>query len=132
MGKIFRALGAFPVNRGEADIASLKTALGILKEEQVLGIFPEGTRNRNATGTLLEFKQGATMVAYKAKAVIVPVAIINAGNFFKFWRERPKLFISEPISFAEEKRPAKEVMGVYTEQVRDNIAGFLLQGKNNV
>ncbi len=114
-------IGMFPVSRGEADIAALKTALGILKNKEVLGVFPEGTRNKNTDGTLLEFKQGATMVAYKSKAVIVPVAIINSGNLFKFWCPRPKLIITKSISFVDESRPAKEIMTEYTELIRGNI-----------
>lgn len=44
LGFLIKNLGAFPVNRQKkADRASLKKALQILDEGNVVGIFPEGT-----------------------------------------------------------------------------------------
>ncbi|MBQ1272749.1 MAG: 1-acyl-sn-glycerol-3-phosphate acyltransferase, partial [Clostridia bacterium] len=44
VGPLARAFGAFPVDRTKADLTAMKTALRILKNGEVLGIFPEGTR----------------------------------------------------------------------------------------
>lgn len=42
----FRKLHAFPVRRGEFDRGAIRSALEVLDRGQLLGIFPEGTRNR--------------------------------------------------------------------------------------
>lgn len=44
---VVKAYGAFPVDRKNADISAIKTALKTLKENKILGIFPEGTRVRD-------------------------------------------------------------------------------------
>ena len=46
LGDIYRLLGAFPVRRGGADRAAIKHGIDILESNQVLAIFPEGTRNK--------------------------------------------------------------------------------------
>lgn len=43
-GAFLKKLGAFPVAREEVDIKAIKTSLRHIKNGQVLGIFPEGTR----------------------------------------------------------------------------------------
>lgn len=71
---IFSKLGAFPVNRDGVDITAIKTAMEILRNEEVLGIFPEGTRNKTDE-ILLPFKEGTTRIAMKTKKPIIPFGI---------------------------------------------------------
>jgi 1-acyl-sn-glycerol-3-phosphate acyltransferase len=88
---IFKNIGAFPVNRGKADIKAFKKAYMLLNEEKVLGIFPEGTRQK--TGFLGEAKLGSVLIALKTEAPILPIGIkrdkktnkliINIGETFK-------------------------------------------------
>lgn len=42
--KLIRRLGAFPVERGTADVGAIKTALNFLNEGRAVIIFIEGTR----------------------------------------------------------------------------------------
>lgn len=80
-------LGSFTVERGEADIKAIKTALKYLKKGEVVGIFPEGTRNRG--DELLPFKEGAFMLAHRAKAQVVPLALGNAERYVGISKPRP-------------------------------------------
>lgn len=48
LGQLVRQLGAFPVKRGGVSKESIKTALNLLRSGQVMGIFPEGTRNSDS------------------------------------------------------------------------------------
>ncbi|MCF6093521.1 1-acyl-sn-glycerol-3-phosphate acyltransferase [Microaerobacter geothermalis] len=73
--------GAFPVKRGSADIQALKQSLRILKDGNVLGIFPEGTRSK--TGKLGKPYPGAASIALKSKAVVIPAAIIGPYRLFR-------------------------------------------------
>lgn len=66
---------AFPVDRNKNDITAVKKALAVLKKEEVLGLFPEGTRNPE--GELGTPKLGSVMLAIKSGAPIIPVGIKN-------------------------------------------------------
>lgn len=75
LGKyIFNKLGTFPVDRGNFDLKSIRLALKILKENQILGMFPEGTRNKTEE-ILLPFKEGTTHLSLRTKKPIIPFGI---------------------------------------------------------
>lgn len=86
-------LGSFTVERGEADLKAIKTALKYLKQGEVVGIFPEGTRNHGEE--LLPFKEGAFMLAYRAKAKVVPLALTNAERYLGLGGARPAADMGE-------------------------------------
>lgn len=73
LGFIISKLNAFPVSRGKSDRAALKKSVEVLEQGNMLLIFPEGTRSK--TGELGEFQEGASFIAMKANAQIVPTAI---------------------------------------------------------
>lgn len=79
-GPLIRAFGAFPVKRGGVSKDAIKSAISLLKEGNILGIFPEGTRN-NQEGTAA--KKGASMIAIRSGAAVVPVAIIGKYSLFR-------------------------------------------------
>ncbi|NTW71295.1 MAG: 1-acyl-sn-glycerol-3-phosphate acyltransferase [Eubacteriaceae bacterium] len=85
-------LTAFPVKRGEADVTAIKSALRILKNNQVLGIFPEGTRLKE--GEEKKPEPGIAMLAIKSKCGVIPVGI--KGNY-KF-RSTIHLNIGVPVN----------------------------------
>ena len=66
-----------------AALRSLNEATELLKKGYSVCIFPEGTRNKGAEGTIQEFKSGAFRMASKAKAPIVPVAITNTRDIME-------------------------------------------------
>jgi CMP/dCMP kinase len=73
-------LGAFPIRRGKPDRASLNTALRLLREGGLVGVFPEGTRTPSARFDELE--EGLAYLALKSGATIVPVAISGTEAAF--------------------------------------------------
>ncbi len=72
--------GAFPIKRGSADRNAIRTAINYLKQGKTVGIFPEGTRNKDSG--LLEPQIGMAMLSTKAGVPVQPVAIINSGGLF--------------------------------------------------
>ena len=66
-------LDALWLNRYEADFQTLKTVIKRMKQGQILGIAPEGTRSK--TESLLQAKEGATYLAVKTKAAVIPIAV---------------------------------------------------------
>ncbi len=79
-------LGAFPVKRGRADVESVKTALKLLNDGHIIGIFPEGTRMKNKKEKIIKVKPGAAMFAVKTGVPVIPVAI--EGNYKLFSKIR--------------------------------------------
>lgn len=81
-GRFLKALGAFPVVRGTADLGSLDYAVSVLKNGDGLLIFPEGTRSK--TGELGSFKQGVAFISGKSGAPVVPAARIKRRRLLIF------------------------------------------------
>lgn len=77
LGAILRALGCVPVNRSAVSLDAIKTAVNTLKEGKLIAIFPEGTRNSTEPP-----KKGAAMIALRAKAQVVPIAIVGRYRLF--------------------------------------------------
>jgi 1-acyl-sn-glycerol-3-phosphate acyltransferase len=73
IGALFRAWGAFPVRRGEADLGAIREACRVVERGELLMMFPEGTRSR--TGRLAAGHPGTALIARRTGAPIVPVAI---------------------------------------------------------
>ena len=78
IGWFITKLGAFPIDREKADLEAIKTSLKILKRGGVLGVFPEGTRSKS--GKLGKAQPGIVRIALKAKAPILPCALINVAG----------------------------------------------------
>jgi len=75
-----RQNGVFGVRRGAGDLEAFKMAKSVLDKGGVLTIFPEGTRS--PTGALQEVKEGATVLAVRSGAPILPIAIIGSQRFW--------------------------------------------------
>lgn len=81
VGGFIRALGAFPVDRGHADLSSIRTSLQIVKGGDGLVIFPQGTRSRDNTPT--PFLAGASMIALRAGVPVIPCYIDGPYRLFR-------------------------------------------------
>ncbi|MBZ4662361.1 MAG: 1-acyl-sn-glycerol-3-phosphate acyltransferase [Caloramator sp.] len=98
LNKLIKKLGAFPVRRGEADLNAVKTTLKLLKENNLVGLFPEGTRSK--TGELGEANAGVAMFAIKSGVPVIPVCIV--GNYRPF--TRIKIKYGQPIDYNKYKK----------------------------
>ncbi len=87
----FSHLGAFPVDRGNGDKSAITNAMDVLEQGGVLGIYPEGTRNKE--GRPGKAKAGAAMLALNSGADVLPVAINYHG--------KPSLFGKKTLSYGE-------------------------------
>ena len=82
LGFIIKACGAYPVKRGIADKNTIKTACKKLSNDNCIGIFIDGTRQKN--GRVNKPKQGAALLAFKNQKLLLPVAIINSHRLMRF------------------------------------------------
>ena len=80
-GLIFRNMGLIPVKRDKRDVKAYRGAMDYLKDGELIGIYPEGTRERGRG--LLPFRKGAVKMAQKSGAPIIPFAIIGRYRPFR-------------------------------------------------
>jgi 1-acyl-sn-glycerol-3-phosphate acyltransferase len=69
--------GAFPVRRGEADLEAIRRAVELVRDGEIVVMFPEGTRRRKGLRKKHEARAhtGAARIALSADAPLVPAAI---------------------------------------------------------
>jgi len=124
-GWIIRKCYAFPVERGGADMGAAKEAIKLLEAGELLTLFPEGTRGRD--GKLQELSTGAVMLASRGGVPIIPCAICGSDDILPigakfFHRGKVAVSFGAPIdSLQYGERPAKQELGVLTEQLRDSL-----------
>lgn len=118
LGKIVRKCNAFPVKRGMSDREALRKGLNVLKEGNVLGLFPEGTRSK--TGELGKGLAGAGFFALRSSAFVVPCAIIGPYKGF----HKLKVIYGKPIQMDEvrkRKASAEEVTELIMSEIQKLI-----------
>lgn len=130
LGWIIRRLHSFPVKRDEFDRRAIHTALTALADGEVVGIFPQGTRQKDG---VTEAFPGAAMIAFKSGATVVPVAISGTekvmpdGARFPRW---PRIVVSfgEPIK-PDTGGDKKEVIARLTDRIVDDLRDMLEKWK---
>jgi 1-acyl-sn-glycerol-3-phosphate acyltransferase len=92
--KLVRKVDAIPVKRDGTDVAAVKTCMKLLKNGEIVNIFPEGTRN-HSYDDFLPFKSGAAALSIKTQTPIIPVVLIGKLKYFK----KVDIVYGEPIEF---------------------------------
>ena len=104
-----------PLDRKAAmDMKAVKSALKVLKEGQILGIFAEGTRVKE--GQHVEAKGGVALFAMKGNTSVIPCAISGKYKF----RGKLRVEYGEPLTL-EEYRGQK-----LTSEMMDEITGIVM------
>lgn len=114
IGALIKKLGMFAVHRGENDMNAIRTAMKYLKNDEKIGIFPEGTRL--SQDDMISAKSGAVRLADKMKVPVYPVYLPRKKRIFS----KLEIIIGKPyyvertndVSRSEENtRLASELMG---------------------
>lgn len=114
LGNIVKNCNAFPVKRGMGDREALRTGLKVLKEGNVFGLFPEGTRSK--TGEIGKGLSGAGFFALRTEAVVLPCAIIGPYKSLS----KLRIVFGKPIDM-EEMRSSKASAEIVTELIMSEI-----------
>ncbi|MFF3615770.1 lysophospholipid acyltransferase family protein [Streptomyces sp. NPDC002580] len=101
----FRSVGQIPVDRSgkEAGQAAIREGLGVLRKDELLGIYPEGTRSHD--GRLYKGKVGVAVMALRAQAPVIPCAMIGTFEAQPPGRKLPRIHpvvirFGEPLDFS--------------------------------
>jgi 1-acyl-sn-glycerol-3-phosphate acyltransferase len=111
-------LGAFPVRRGMSDKQAIRTAMKLLKDGHMIGLFPEGTRSKD--GKVGKGLSGAGFFALRTDATVIPCAIIGPYKSFKPLR----LIYGQAIDFSElreRKASAEEATDLIMSEIKQLI-----------
>jgi 1-acyl-sn-glycerol-3-phosphate acyltransferase len=101
----FTGVGQVPVDRsgGSAAQAAMDTAIRLLREEKLLGIYPEGTRSPD--GRLYKGKTGVARMTLETGVPVIPVAMIGTDKVnpigSRMWRpHKVHIRIGAPLDFS--------------------------------
>jgi 1-acyl-sn-glycerol-3-phosphate acyltransferase len=101
----FKGTGQLPIDRsgGKASEAALNTGLGVLAQNNLLGIYPEGTRSPD--GRLFRGRTGIARMVLEAKVPVFPVAMIDTEKVQPIGRRFPRIrrigvVVGEPLDFS--------------------------------
>ena len=96
---LIKLLGAFPIDRGGADVGAIKKAIAMLKDKNSVGIFPQGHRHRKVDPRTTPIKNGAGLICNKAECDVVPVYILRKNNSFRLFK-KTYVIIGKKIEFS--------------------------------
>ncbi|WAM30638.1 lysophospholipid acyltransferase family protein [Caldicellulosiruptor naganoensis] len=116
LSPIIRAFGAFPVRRGKSDISAIKKAIEVIRSNNILGIFPEGKRNRT-NEIVLKGEKGVATIIKATGAKVLPVAICG--------KIRPlcgiTVRIGKPLEFKNKDEDNQKIVDTIMQSIKDLI-----------
>ena len=105
VGAFLRSLGAFPVDRGGADVGAVKKAISLIGDGGVVSIFPQGHRYPKVAARSTPVRHGAGLISYRASCGVLPMYIkTKSGQVKAFHRNEiviGELIPRDALGFAE-------------------------------
>ena len=117
---IVKGMGCIPVNRKIHDKNALNQGYKTLENNNVIGIFPEGTINRTKD-VIMPFKIGAVKMANKTDSVLIPFTITGK---YKLFKKSIRIEFYKPIK-------VKDNLDKETEKLMDIISKNLIKCNNH-
>ncbi len=109
---------ALPVKRGKQDVALLKNCMKVLKENHIVLLFPEGTRN--GIKKKGKIQNGAVLMSLMSGVPIIPIGI--QAKYIPFF-SRVKINIGKPMDFSEykDKKNDKNTLDELSEKLMNEM-----------
>ena len=130
---LITSVGAFPIRRGTNDTVAIEHSIRLVRDGNVLGMFPEGTRNRG--GPLGRPKSGAVRIAAQTGAPLIPCAVTGIPALHKEWKNPlrrtpltvrfgpPIHFTGDPEDSAAIQRTSLELMHAIARLLPQELRG---------
>ncbi len=122
LGWAIRAVGAYPVDRDGSATAAVKRSVEVLRAGGVIGIFPEGTRNRTGSA---QVRGGVALLASLGKAPVVPARLVGTADAKRLAQFR--VYFGRPLSLPQDRKASREEMANFTDQVMRAIRSLPAQ-----
>jgi 1-acyl-sn-glycerol-3-phosphate acyltransferase len=127
LAQLIRAHGALPIRRGESDREALRRMRETVRENDLLGLFIEGTRQKS--GVPGKPMPGAAMIAISEGVPVIPAAIHGSQTWKLGNRAAVSVAFGEPMRFAEHPRNSRGYAAA-SEEIMSEIKrlwGWLVQ-----
>jgi len=130
VGWLLPRVWAFPITRASADREAIGRATALLKHGDVVGMFPEGTRQATgpASNEPTQAHAGVAFIAMRAGVPVVPVGISGTERALPRGAKFPR-FPRVTIRFGEPVHPEdfehlgrKERLGAMTAEIMRRVA----------
>lgn len=118
----FKAMACIPVNRRKKDHEALEKAIKVLKDQKLIGIFPEGTFNRT-NDIIMPFKFGAVSMSSKTNSTIVPFSITGK---YKIFRKN-----SVTICFGKPYKINTDSLEEANNELMDKVKTLIIKNRKN-
>ncbi|MEW6410241.1 MAG: lysophospholipid acyltransferase family protein [Nitrospirota bacterium] len=120
LGCLIKKFNAFPVKRDKADRTAIKKAISLLKNGEVVAMFPEGARSED--GLLQKPKPGIGLITTLSGVSVVPTYIkgTEVSMPVGVWNIRfspVTIYFGEPLNF-----PLREDYQSIGQKIMDRIA----------
>jgi len=117
---VFNLWNIIPIRRGEADMVAMRESLNALEQGYILGIAPEGTRNK--TGSMIKAQPGIVTLALHGDATLLPMANWGGENFLENLKrlKRTDFFMRVGKPFKINTR-SQRVNGELRQQITDEM-----------
>ena len=120
--------GAIEIDREKGlTLSQVKEICQVIKSNQNLGIFPEGTRREDLKETD-DIKGGACFFAIRTKTPIIPCYVVKKHRFFR----KNVILVGKPFEFSDyyDKRLDKETLQEAEIELRNKIVELNTTYKN--
>jgi 1-acyl-sn-glycerol-3-phosphate acyltransferase len=124
VGWVLRAVGQIPLDRNEPGRDLLEAGLGVLSDNRVLVVFPEGTRG---AGDFSEMRNGLAWFALRSGAPVVPVIFGGTGDRGRTLaglprlRQRLDVVFGAPVRLPAGGSRTRSALEAATEQLREAL-----------
>jgi 1-acyl-sn-glycerol-3-phosphate acyltransferase len=128
LGWAMRAIGTFPVRRGEADADAMRTALDLLRAGEIVGMFPEGTRASKGLRKKFQPKPhpGTARIALAAGVPLVPAAVVGTERLLSL--DPITVAFGAPIPLDDlAGMPRRRAAEIATDRLMEAIEGLVAQ-----
>jgi 1-acyl-sn-glycerol-3-phosphate acyltransferase len=132
-GRLLTQLGQIPVDRNAVDPTAIRRSVQVLRDGQVLVVFPEGVRG---AGEVRWAKGGAVYLAMVTGATIVPVALLGTRQPGRTTAQLPgsgaevHVVYGEPFAVPRLTWPRrKAVVADHTERLRQRLADHVARSQ---
>ncbi len=122
LGPAIRAVGAYPVDRQGSAKAAIKRSLEVLCDGGAVGIFPEGTRNRDGS---VRPQTGVALLASLAGAPVVPAHIAGSDRATQF--AQIKVVFGAPLTLPPGRKATHDDLAKFTAEIMNAISALAPQ-----